>query len=213
VTSTRSAKRHTAKRAADPLGPAPGERPWTIYFSEVPQREFGYYGTGFLEAARTLSRSFARRRGRRQIDPLPIFFLYRHSIELLAKAVVLSGNRLLELSGNGRSEPEVFASFAKTRHKLLPLLATIREIFEAVHWEWHWPNSAIATYGDAYQAVAALEGLDPDSFSFRYPTTIRGQRAAPSDRMVGIGTILCLLDDLAEALDTALCGLDAEYTR
>lgn len=88
------------------LGPCDLERGWSFYFSNEPSAEFGYYGSGFLEAARTLARSFARRRGRRQIDILPVLFLYRHSIELLAKAVLLSGNRLMQQGGrSGRARP------------------------------------------------------------------------------------------------------------
>ncbi len=59
------------------LGPRDFERGWSFYFSNEPTEEFGYYGSGFLEGARVLARSFARRRGRRQIDILPVLFLYR----------------------------------------------------------------------------------------------------------------------------------------
>ena len=195
------------------LGPSDRERGWSFCFSNEPTGEFGYYGSGFLEAARTLARSFSRRRGRRQIDILPVLFLYRHSIELLAKAVILAGNRLMQQGGEGQDERDLFDSFGSSRHRLLPLLDSIGQVFEYAHWEWHWPKSAVRSFGDARRVIEELDALDPDSFNFRYPTTIRGERAISPGHMIGQGTILAVLDDLAESLDTAVFGLDAECSR
>jgi len=195
------------------LGPSDLERGWSFYFSNEPTTEFGYYGSGFLETARTLARSFARRRGRRQIDILPVLFLYRHSIELLAKAVLLSGNRLMQRGRAGQDERDLFASFSRSRHRLLPLFDSIRQVFEYAHWEWHWPKSAIESFDDAQRVIEELDTLDPDSFNFRYPTNIRGERAISPGHLIGLRTILAVLDDLAEALDTAVFGLDAECSR
>jgi hypothetical protein len=191
------------------LGPSDLERGWSFYFSNEPTSEFGYYGSGFLEAARTLARSFARR-GKRQIDILPVLFLYRQSIELLAKAVLLSGNRLMQRGSAGQDEPALFASFSRSRHRLLPLLDSIRQVFEDAHWDWYWPKSAIESFDDARRVIEELDTLDPDSFNFRYPTNIRGERAISAGHTIGLRSTVAVLDDLAEALDTAVFGLDAE---
>lgn len=211
----RTGKLPRPRRTTPPpaLGPSDLERGWTFYFSNEPTAEFGYYGSGFLEAARTLARSFARRRGRRQIDILPVLFLYRHSIELLAKAVILSGNQLMQQGGEGRDERDLFDSFRRSRHRLLPLLDSIRQVFEYAHWEWHWPKSAVESFHDARRVIRELDALDPDSFNFRYPTTLRGGRAISPGHMIGQRTSLAVLDDLAESLDTAVFGLDAECSR
>jgi hypothetical protein len=196
------------------LGPSHLERGWSFYFSNEPTGEFGYYGSsGFLEAARTLARSFAKRRGKRQIDILPVLFLYRHSIELLAKAVILSGHQLMRQGGSGRTERDLFAGFRRSRHRLLPLLDSIGEVFEYAHWEWHWPKPAIGSFNDTRRVIEELDALDPDSFNFRYPTNIRGERAISPSHLIGQRTILRVLDDLAESLDTAVFGLDAECSR
>jgi hypothetical protein len=200
-------------RKACPLVPRDLERGWSFYFSNEPTAEFGYYGSGFLEAARTLARSFARRRGRRQIDILPVLFLYRHSIELLAKAVILSGNQLMLRSGAGRDEREIFSCFSQSRHRLLPLIDSIRQVFAYAHWEWYWPGSAIESFNDAKKVLEELDTLDPDSFNFRYPTNIRGERAISPRHLIGLRTILEVLDGLAKALDTAVFGLDGECSR
>ena len=165
-------------------------------FSNEPAAEFGYYGSGFLEAARTLARSFARRRGRRQIDILPVLFLFRHSIELLAKAVILSGNRLMRQGCAGQDGRDLSAIFRDSRHRLLPLLDSIKQVFEYAHREWHWPRSAVESFDDARRVIEELDALNPDSFNFRYPANIRGERAISPDHLVGQRTTLAVLDDL-----------------
>jgi hypothetical protein len=195
------------------LGPRGPERPWSLYFSNVPQREFAYYARGYHKAARLLARSIKRRRGMK-CDALPVLYLYRHAIELLAKAVILSGNRLMELRGEeNRNESKVFESFGHSRHRLLPLLASIRETFKFAGWKWCWPGSAVKTFADVERVFRALNHLDPQSFTFRYPTNTRGERSAPSDLEVGLKTMVAVLDELAEALDTAVYGLDAECSK
>ncbi len=194
------------------LGPHESERGWSFHFSNNPTGEFGYYGSRFLEAARTLARSFAKRRARRQIDIVPVLFLYRHSIELLAKAVILSGNQLMQDRGSGQNEEDILATFRRSQHRLLPLLDSIEEVFQYVGWRWHWPKSDIVSFDNARRVIEEIDALDPASFSFRYPTNLRGERAIPSGYMIGQGTILGVLDDLAESLDTAVFGLDAEGT-
>jgi hypothetical protein len=205
--------RRSGARPLRPLGPSDLEHGWSFYFSNEPTEEFGYYGSGFLEAARTLARSFARRRGRRQIEIVPVLFLYRHSIELLAKAIILSGNRLMQHGGAGQDERDVFVSFRRSRHRLLPLLDSIRQVFKYAHWEWHWPKSAVESFDDARRVIEELDALDPDSFGLRYPTNIRGARAISPGHSIGQRTSLAVLDDLAESLDTAVFGLDAECSR
>lgn len=216
VTPRQGTARLSGQRGTRPpraIGPRGIEHGWSFYFSNEPTEEFGYYGNGFLEAARTLARSFARRHGRRQIDILPVLFLYRHSIELLAKAVVLSGNRLMEQRGAGQEEQDIFASFARSRHRLPPLLDSVKRVFEYAHWEWHWPRSAIESFDDVHSVIEELDALDPHSFNFRYPTDLRGKRAISREHLIGQQTILAVLDDLAESLDTAVFGLDAESSR
>lgn len=42
-----------------------------------------------------------------KLDALPVVFLYRHALELSMKAVVLEGNRRLDLFGEGLPAKEV----------------------------------------------------------------------------------------------------------
>jgi hypothetical protein len=208
--STGSVPRRRATRPPRPLGPSDLEYGWSFYFSNEPTEEFGHYGSGFLEAARTLARSFDRRRGGKQVEIEPVLFLYRHSIELLAKAIILSGNRLMRQGRSGHDERDFFASFARSRHRLLPLLDSIKEVFEYAHWEWYWPKSATESFDDVRRVI---EDLGADSSGLRYPTNIRGERAISSRHAIGQRTILAVLDALAESLDTAIFGLDAECSR
>jgi len=209
----RRPSRAKASRQPRALGPRDFERGWSFYFSNEPTAEFDYYGSGFLEAARTLVRSFARRRGRRQIDILPVLYLYRHSIELLAKSVIINGNRLLQIQGAGQDEKGLFANFRRSRHRLVPLLDAIRQVFDDLSWEWHWPNSEVESFDDVKRVMKELDALDPESASFRYPTDTRGQRAISTSHLIGQRTVLAVLDDLAQSLDTTVYGLNAECSK
>ena len=206
-------KTQTSPRQPQTLGPKSGEAPSTLYFSNTPVEEFGYYGGAFHDAALVLARSLARRRGHKNGDVLPLLFLYRHAIELSAKATILSGNRLLSLAGQGQTDDEVFKNFKKWKHRLVPLLPSIKEIFAFVNWEWFWPNSNIETFAEVEAVFQDLELIDPDSFTFRYPTNLQGARSARIDIQFGLGTSINVLDDLAEALQTSIFGLDAECSK
>ena len=195
------------------LGPKGAELPSTLHFSGTPENEFGYYGEAFHEAARVLTRSIARRRGRKMADVLPVLFLYRHAIELSAKAVIISGNHLMSLTGHGRPQNEVFDDFKKWKHRLVPLLPSIEQVFNFANWEWFWPNSEIETFADVKTVLKDLELLDPNSFTFRYPTNLQGVRSAQVDIQFGLMTAINVLDALTEALQTSVFGLDAECSK
>ena len=201
------------QRQPKSLGPKGAERASSLYFSNTPEEEFGYYGEAFHDAARVLARSLARRRAHKNGDVLPVLFLYRHAIELSAKAVVLSGNRLMSLTGEGRNQSEVFDDFKKWKHRLIPILPAIERVFTYANWDWFWPNSEVETFANVKAIFEDLELIDPQSFTFRYPTSLQGERSVRVDIRFGLTTTINTLDDLIEALQTSVFGLDAEYTK
>ena len=117
------------------------------------------------------------------------------------------------LAGQGLSEEEVFKSFERSKHRLIPLLPSIQQVFKYVRWEWFWPGTPVESFSDLRQVFGDLELIDRDSFTFRYPTDLRGQRFAGADAEFGLRSMVATLDSLAEALDTAVFGLEAEYSK
>ena len=181
-------------------------RPISFYFSNFPQRELGYYAGGFLDAARTLMRSLRRRRGFSNVAVAPVLFMYRHSIELFLKAIIIRGNR--SLAATAADDEKLFRQLRE--HKLLPLLSQVEELFARMAWEWYWPNRFIETFADVRKLLGYLEGIDPDSYAFRYPVNTKGQRAIATNVEIPFEVVVAALDALAEALDTTDFALDAE---
>lgn len=197
-----------AKRRLTRLQALENELESTTRFSRDPIGEFGYYGGAFLRSARVLRRSLRRRAGHLQSDILPLLYLYRHAIELLAKGTILTGNRLAQARGRGKPPHMILAAFSKSRHALPPLVPGIREAFTEAGWEWHWPKSAVETWSDFEEVIADLASLDPASFSFRYPVSLKGEPTGVEG--FGLASMVTTLDQLAEALDTAIFGMGAE---
>lgn len=96
-------------------------------------------------------------------------------------------------------------------HTLPPLVAGIREAFTEAGWEWHWPNTTVETWADFEEVMADLASLDPASFSFRYPVSLKGQSTAVEG--FGLASTVATLEHLAESLDTAVFGMSAEASR
>lgn len=199
------------RRRLTRLKPRTGERESGTRFSRDPIGEFGYYGGAFLRSARTLRRSLRRRRAHFQSDMVPLLYLYRHAIELLAKGTILAGNELASARGRGKRAQDILDAFARSGHALPPLVPRIRDAFAEAGWEWHWPNTAVESWADFEEVIADLASLDPASFSFRYPVSLKGQPTAVEG--FGLASTVATLDHLAEALDTAIFGMEAEASR
>ena len=58
-------------------------------------------------------------------------------------------------------------------------------------------EATVESFDDALRVIEQLETLDPDSFNFRYPTNLRGERSISPHHVIGQRTILEVLDDLA----------------
>jgi hypothetical protein len=197
------------KRMSRVFRTAPDERNVVLNFRRAPESEFDVYTRPFHEAARVLAHRALRRRGFRDLDALPIVFLYRHALELTMKALVLEGNRRMDLHGEGLPDEQLWKVL--DGHRLTALLPHIRRVFTFVGWKWWWDDPQIRTFSDVRQVLRDLEEVDPTSFAFRYPTDKRGQGAVPHHFEFSLHKFVTVIDPLIEALDTATFGLSAEY--
>ena len=50
----------------------------------------------------------------------------------------------MQMGGTGQDERDLFASFGRSRHRLLLLLKSISQIFEYARWELYSPKSGAA---------------------------------------------------------------------
>jgi hypothetical protein len=186
-----------------------GEPNVVLNFRRSPESEFGFYTRPFHEGARVLARRALQRPGFRDLDALPILFLYRHALELSLKAIILEGNRRMDLHGDGLSQADLWKVLSG--HRLTPLLLHVRRVFKFVGWKWAWNDPQISTFADVQRVLRDLEKIDPSSFAFRYPTNKRGQGSVPRHFAFSLRSFISVIDPLAEAFDTAVFGLSAEY--
>jgi hypothetical protein len=177
----------------------------------APDEEFGVYATAFLEGARCLARRALRQGRVRDLDALPIVFLYRHALELSMKAIVLRGNQHMSLRGEGVPDERLWKTLAG--HRLTGLLPHVRHVFTFVGWKWRWPDPRIRPFAEVQRILHDLDSVDPASFAFRYPTNKHGDGAVPHHFSFNLHGFVSVVDALAEALDTAVFGLNAEYDR
>ena len=107
------------------------------------------------------------------IDPCPIIFLYRHSIELYLKEICLLGYDLFNLLDkpillHGR---DLEIDKLWDTHKLSPLVKVLRQISDQLNWKWDLEDSFkhFKNFVDFESAIAEIDELDSGSYTFRYP--------------------------------------------
>ena len=97
-----------------------------------PISDLSAFAKGYHNAAKSLVERFeaAPRIGCVDYFGYPIFFLYRHALELYLKAVVSKGKQVLGLLDIGQIDTEkLFCN-----HNLTNLLPPCRKIFDAMEW-------------------------------------------------------------------------------
>lgn len=172
-----------------------------LNFVGHPKSEFNVYGSAFRRAGRALANSMASRRGYNDLDGLPIIFLYRHSCELYAKAIVRRGRNLFSLHGQKLSVPRD----ALKRHELRPLLKPIRDILEYLGWEWQTEIAGLEKFADL---EAFIQEIDSFGDAWRYPVDNDDEELVSRhlvfnviDVAQKVETVIGLLDGVFESLE------------
>lgn len=178
-----------------------------LNFRHSAEREFGLYGSGFHEAARSLAQTFLRKRGGfSDLEGLPIVYLYRHALELHLKGVVLAGQRLMRLEGNSLSEDELWKLLGG--HNISALLPHVRKVFRYVNWAERIDCGPVKTFADIESVVRDLEAVDPQSFSFRYPTDKKGDASLVHHFGFSVSHFVSVMDPLIELLGNSVSALE-----
>ena len=99
-------------------------------FTNDPVGDIVAYACGYRRAAEVTLEQVMSRASYRDNDCYPVFFLYRHSLELCCKAVVLKGAKLVELL----TDREIDTTKVLRSHRLICLLPAIKAIFLDRGW-------------------------------------------------------------------------------
>lgn len=198
-----------------------GQHHGTVILNWVgtPEREFTWYGQAFHEAGKQLVDQLKE-------DPsfgpdgfppdsfkaLPIVYLYRHTMELYLKGIILAGAGVLRLRG----EPALDIKDALDTHSLQSLLAKVERIFEAFGWDWDFELPAFRSLSDFRSIIGQFANVDACSYAFRYPTTKDCKSASlESGFRFNLFNFCEVLDPIYKILDGAAFGareeLQSEY--
>jgi hypothetical protein len=149
-----------------------------LNFTSYPKGELAVYGLAYRDAADALVNNLRHRHGYSDVDACPIVFLYRHSIELYMKAIILWGAGLVRLqSGEYINTDELF-----TTHKFRDLLPSVRRVFKEAGWDDNRTSDVeFGTFSEIEEFVLAFGEIDPRAFAFRYPIDRAGNASLPEN--------------------------------
>lgn len=177
-------------------------------FIERPIDQLGPYACGYHNAGKALLSSIMSENGYRDNDCYPIFFLYRHSLELYLKAFVFKGSMLLELLKDER--PKEVEQITKS-HKLSIYINVLKAIFVDRGWYSIDDEESVKTFDEICEVIIAVDDIDPFSYSFRYPTKKNGEPAFEHHFVLNVFEFCKKLDHVLDGLAGGLMGLNHEW--
>lgn len=175
-----------------------------LNFTAYPKTELGIYALAYRNAADNLVEVIKKRKWYSDIDACPIVFLYRHSIELYLKAIILWGSGLVRLqSGEHISTNRLFAT-----HRFRELLPAVRRIFKEAGWLGDAAmGKQFRTFGEIEKLILEFEQIDPISFSFRYPINKSGNASLPDSFHFNVIALGEETGEMLKMLDGAATGV------
>ena len=150
-----------------------------------------FYAIGYKEAADALVQHVIDTNRYQDVLVYPICFLYRQYLELRLKEIIREGNALLDEN----------ASFP-THHRLHELWPLVKGIVRRV-----WKTKKPSGFEFIEHAVTEFSKLDPESFSFRYPTDKEGRKVLLEIKHINIRHLSEQLAQVAEILDGFSSGI------
>jgi hypothetical protein len=159
--------------------------------------KLGQYAEAYHSAAKVMFEK-ASEEQLRDIGACPVVFLYRLSLELWLKAILISGSRILELQGKDSETTEIIL---RKGHDLPKLLQAFKLLCTRLDWKWNSDHRALAAM------VVHFHQVDRGSFSFRYPVHLDGEAALGEDFRFDLRTFCSRMDEILRFLDQTDCGL------
>ncbi len=170
----------------------------TILFGDWLQGNWNLYADGYKSAADKLVDQIE---GTPLEDRLicPVFFMYRHFIELRLKTLIFG---LDNLSSTQITEKEL------AKHPLTPLWSYVRTHLGSIGGEGN--NKELFDLLEA--RIVELDQLDPDGYSFRYPHN-RKFEVMEIPESLGMRNLKQTMNKIHNAFTMIDGGIDAEHER
>jgi hypothetical protein len=165
------------------------------------------FAEGYHKAGKRLAKIFEDSPGYADFDGYPIFFLYRHALELYMKAIVYRGDQLLQLLDKEKLD----TSKLFTCHRLSELLKDVKRVLDGIGWAWDLETEYMRNYEEFEELIKGIEEIDPGSYNFRYPTNPKGQAALPRHTIINPIGFSRKMDPVLDMLSAAVLGLHVQF--
>lgn len=155
----------------------------------------------YSEAYRSVAQSLIEKSSEdqlRDIGACPIVFLYRLSLELSLKAVLISGSKILEHNGEPFNGPEIILGKS---HNLSELLKELKTLYRQLGWKW---DATLEGFG---KLILEFQDKDPKASYFRYPVKIKGEPALERNFSFDLRNFSERMEEMLEFFDGLDCGL------
>ncbi len=176
-----------------------------LNFMGAPKRELALIADEYFEAAKVLIDVLAQKGSYSDLKAYPIVFLYRHALELYLKALLVTGDSLAGLLGDGRLEFDL----RNANHKLEPLLDKLEQLFSALGWSWEDYGTSGLTAEGFRSIISEFDAVD-DSYAFRYPLDKNGTASVEEHFAFSLLEMSRILDPVLTMLSNAWMTL-GEY--
>ncbi len=180
-----------------------------LNFGHSPDSEFAILALGYHKAGRTVVNSLKEEPNFPDYIAYPVVFLYRQSLELYMKAIVISGARVIGVLDDKSIEFDQFLF----RHNLTPMLPALEVIFSSMRWEWDFQVEYARNFAQFRNLIAEFESLDRDSFAFRYPVDKSMKAVLPRNLHFNLFHFAGHLDPILDGLDGAITGIEHRWDR
>ncbi len=177
-------------------------------FGRDPIDDLSAFASGYHDAGKLLVEKFEHCKGYADYEGYPIFFLYRHALELFLKAIAYRGAKLLNLMSDESiaEDPMLLSSHGLKRY--IPLLKRI-----CIERKWDIDDKADGgiSLNEAFHFIEELEKVDPRSDTFRYPVTKSGKEALGHHTVLNVIHFGKTLDPVLELLDGMITGIEHHW--
>jgi len=176
-------------------------------WKQSPIDDLDMFGDAYHAAGKLLVEKFENTPGF-AYELIPIFFLYRHAVELYLKAIAYQGAKLLNLTSDDRiaNDPKLLSSHGLKRY--VPLL---RKICSNRGWRMDDKDKGHASLDEIFHFIEELDGIDPKSYAFRYPVSQLGQGMHPHHTTLDAIHFGKTLDPVLDLLGGMLTGIEHGY--
>lgn len=173
-----------------------------ISWTPEPKADFGIFSKAYRQAAEHLAAFLLNQRRFPDYQAYPVFYCFRHALELILKHVIYKSAELAlysyinDIDGTLQNNHDL-RKLARTASALLVRLFPNAEAL-------HNMTSLVET------TCAELSELDPGSYSYRYPIDTTGGPSTKKDQVVNLVAFANHMSSVLEELDTIDFVLEGE---